>query len=501
MTPKLLVCAPLVTEARALRGVLPDGPDIEVLRTGYGPRRTAARSATLSGRDFDALAVAGLGGAVTDEIETGDVVVATEVRGEDRTVTCPSAPLLAGALRRAGLLVHCGPIATRDHIVRPREHDELAASGVLAVDMESASLAAAAGSRARAVVRVAVDTPSAPLADGGTPRRALRALRTLRAVGPILAQWAAAVAPRTVLLPAPRSFCAGVERAIEIVERALQRRGAPVYVRKQIVHNAHVVADLASRGAVFVDELDEIPDGASTVFSAHGVSPAVREEADRKRLEVIDGTCPLVSKVHAEARRFTRDEGTVLFIGHEGHEETEGTLGEALGRIRLVQTVDDAAHIEVPDPDQVSYLMQTTLSMEESAEIVEVLRERFPRLRGPGSDDICYATTNRQQALRAVAEATELVLVLGSANSSNSRRLVETARHRGASAHLVEDVSQVRLEWLAATPTVAITAGASAPPFLVDELTGALRGLGELEVTEHRLATESIQFALPKEVS
>jgi 4-hydroxy-3-methylbut-2-enyl diphosphate reductase len=498
VTPKLLVCAPLVMEARALRGTL---PGTEVLRTGYGPRRTTRRAGRLSSRDFDALAVAGLGGAVTDAVGTGDVVVATEVRGEDRTVACPSAPLLAGALRRAGLTVHCGPIATRDHIVRGHEHDELAASGVLAVDMESATLAEAAGSRPRAVVRVAVDTPGEPLADGGTPRRALRALRTLRAVGPVLAQWAEAVAPRTALLPAPRSFCAGVERAIEIVERALQRRGAPVYVRKQIVHNAHVVADLASRGAVFVDELDEIPDGASTVFSAHGVSPAVREEADRRRLDVIDGTCPLVSKVHAEARRFTRDDGTVLFIGHEGHEETEGTLGEALGRIRLVQTVDDAARIEVPDPEQVSYLMQTTLSMEESAEIVEVLRERFPQLRGPGSDDICYATTNRQQALRAVAEETELVLVLGSANSSNSRRLVETARHRGARAHLVEDVSEVRLDWLAGTPTVAITAGASAPPFLVDELLEALRGLGELDVTEHRLATESIQFALPKEVS
>ncbi len=498
MTPKLLVCAPLVLEARALRGSL---PDTEVLRTGYGPRRNDRRAATVSGRDFDALAVAGLGGAVTETVETGDVVVATEVRGEDRTVPCPSAPLLAGALRRAGLRVHCGPIATRDHIVRSHEHDELAATGVLAVDMESSVLAAAAGSRPRAVVRVAVDTPAGPLTDSGTPRRALRALRTLRAVGPVLAQWAAAVGPRTVLLPAPRSFCAGVERAIEIVERALQRRGAPVYVRKQIVHNAYVVADLASRGAVFVDELDDVPDGASTVFSAHGVSPAVRDEADRRRLQVIDGTCPLVSKVHAEARRFTRDEGTVLFIGHDGHEETEGTLGEALGRIRLVQTVDDAARIEVPDPEQVSYLMQTTLSVEESAEIVETLRERFPRLRGPGSDDICYATTNRQQALRTVAEATELVLVLGSANSSNSRRLVETARNRGARAHLVDDVSEVRPEWLTDTPTVAVTAGASAPPFLVDELLEALGGLGALDVTEHRLATESIEFALPKEVS
>ncbi|MDN5747745.1 MAG: 4-hydroxy-3-methylbut-2-enyl diphosphate reductase [Pseudonocardia sp.] len=501
--PRLVVCAPLPIEARALRRALDPllGADA-VLRTGFLSRRNArCIEELLPEREFDAFAVAGLGGGVGDGVASGDVVVASEVRGADRTVPCPSAPLLAGQLRRAGFTVHCGPLATRDHVVHGDEYGELARTGVLAVDMESSRLACAARDRPLAAVRVIVDTPDEPLADWGTPRRGLHALRLLSELGPVLAGWAAAVGPRQALLPAPRSFCAGVDRAIEIVEEALARHGPPVYVRKQIVHNTHVVADLQRRGAVFVDELDEVPPGALTVFSAHGVSPAVRAEAERGQLDVVDATCPLVTKVHVEARRYTREEGTVLFIGHDGHEETEGTLGEAPGRIALVETVEDAQRVTVPDPERVSYLMQTTLSVEESTEIVAALRKRFPALRGPRTDDICYATTNRQAALRAVAERADLVLVVGSANSSNSQRLVETARRCGARAHLVDDAFDVDLDWLVEARTVGVTAGASAPPALVDEVLAALGGLGPLDVHEHRIATESIRFSLPKEVS
>ena len=236
---------------------------------------------------------------------------------------------------------------------------------------------------------------------------------------------------RRVLLAGPRSFCAGVERAIEIVEKLLQQQGPPVYVRKQIVHNTHVVADLERRGAVFVDELDQVPDGACVVFSAHGVSPAVRADADRRGLATVDATCPLVSKVHVEARRFAAEGYLVALIGHAGHEEVEGTLGEAPEAMALVETAADVARLRPPDPAKVAYLMQTTLAVDEAEEVAGALRERFPAARAPGSDDICYATTNRQQAVRAVAAESDLVLVAGSANSSNSVRLVETAQRAG----------------------------------------------------------------------
>ncbi|MFC4858046.1 4-hydroxy-3-methylbut-2-enyl diphosphate reductase [Actinophytocola glycyrrhizae] len=302
---------------------------------------------------------------------------------------------------------------------------------------------------------------------------------------------------RTVLLAAPRSFCAGVERAIEIVEHALAQRGRPVYVRKQIVHNAHVVADLERRGAVFVDELTQVPPGATVVFSAHGVSPAVRGEAARTHLRVIDATCPLVTKVHAEARRFAARGDTVLLVGHAGHEEVEGTLGEAPDDTVLVEDVEQAWTVTVPDPERVSYLTQTTLAVDETEEILGVLRSRFPFLKGPASDDICYATTNRQHALSAVAEQADLVLVIGSANSSNSVRLVELARRGGTPAHLIDDAGDIRPEWLDGVTTVGVTAGASAPPELVDEVVAAL---GPVHVLEHRTATEDIRFTLPPSV-
>jgi 4-hydroxy-3-methylbut-2-enyl diphosphate reductase len=303
-----------------------------------------------------------------------------------------------------------------------------------------------------------------------------------------------------VLLAEPRSFCAGVERAIDIVELALQRYPHPVYVRRQIVHNAHVVSDLQQQGAVFVDELDQVPDGTTVVFSAHGVAPAVRAEAARRELNVIDATCPLVAKVHTEARRFAGRGDTVLLIGHEGHDETEGTLGEAPGKIILVQNPHEAERVAVEDPEHVSFLMQTTLAVDDAAGTADVLRRRFATIDSSSTDDICYATTNRQQAVRAVAAGAEVVIVLGSANSSNSLRLVEVAQRAGARAHLVDDATEIHPEWLAGVSTVGITAGASAPPRLVDEVIGMLRALGSVEVEERVVTREDVKFTLPKGV-
>jgi 4-hydroxy-3-methylbut-2-enyl diphosphate reductase len=302
---------------------------------------------------------------------------------------------------------------------------------------------------------------------------------------------------RTVLLAAPRSFCAGVERAIAAVEQLLTDRGAPIYVRKQIVHNTHVVAGLRSRGAVFVDELSEVPPGATVVFSAHGVPPEVWRQAEALGLYVVDATCPLVAKVHAEARRFATRGDTVVLIGHAGHEETEGTLGEAPERTVLVQTEADVAALAPPDPTRVSYLAQTTLAVDETAAIVAALRARFPHARGPGTDDICYATTNRQRALAAIADEADLVLVVGSANSSNSTRLAELARRRGTPARLIEDASEIEPGWLAGARVIGLTAGASAPPALVDEVLAALRRFGPLVVAEREVAREQIRFTAP----
>lgn len=301
----------------------------------------------------------------------------------------------------------------------------------------------------------------------------------------------------TVLLASPRSFCAGVERAIAVVEQLLKARGGPIYVRKQIVHNTHVVADLEARGAVFVDELDAVPDGATVVFSAHGVSPAVRAEAASRGLEAIDATCPLVTKVHAEARRFAARGDTVVLIGHAGHEEIEGTLGEAPDQTILVQSVDDAAEVSVADPQRVSYLTQTTLAVDETTEIIAALRARFPALRGPASDDICYATTNRQHALQAIADQSDLVLVVGSRNSSNSLRLVELAQRHGVPSYLIDDPDEIRPEWLDGVEVVGVTAGASAPPRLVDAVIASLGKFGPVRMVEREITRENIRFTLP----
>ena len=303
-----------------------------------------------------------------------------------------------------------------------------------------------------------------------------------------------------MLLASPRSFCAGVERAIEIVELALAQYGAPVYVRKQIVHNATVVADLERAGAIFVDELGEVPDGASVVFSAHGVSPDVRAEAARRGLATVDATCPLVAKVHAEARRFASDGYLVALIGHSGHEEVDGTMGEAPDSMALVESAADVSRLQPADPGKVAYLMQTTLAADEASEIVGAITGRFPSATGPGSDDICYATTNRQRAVRAIAAESDVVLVAGSANSSNSQRLVETAQRAGARAYLVDGAEDIRLDWLAGARTVGIAAGASAPPAIVGQIVAALSGLGDVQTRDVVVATESVQFGLPKEL-
>jgi 4-hydroxy-3-methylbut-2-enyl diphosphate reductase len=408
--------------------------------------------------------------------------------------------LLVGELRRAGLRASAGPVATVDRLIRGGQHAAVAATGAVAVDMESAPLLAAATGQPVVVLRAISDTPDRPLASPGIVTGGLAALRSLRQAAPALARWAAAVGPRRVLLASPRSFCAGVERAIQIVELALEQRGAPVYVRKQIVHNATVVADLERRGAVFVDELDEVPDGASVVFSAHGVAPDVRQEANRRKLDAVDATCPLVAKVHAEARRYAADGYLVALIGHAGHEEVEGTLGEAPGSMKLVERPADVARLAPADPDKVAYLMQTTLATDEAAAMVDAITERFPAATGPGSDDICYATTNRQAAVRTIAARCDVVLVAGSANSSNSVRLVETAERAGAAAYLVDRAEDIELGWLAGAATVGITAGASAPPAIVDQIAAAIGGLGAITTEEVAVATESVQFGLPKEL-
>jgi 4-hydroxy-3-methylbut-2-en-1-yl diphosphate reductase len=491
----LLVLAPLRLEASAVRRGLRESAS-RVLRTGMGAARAARVVKESNPGSFGAMIVMGTSAGVDPDLKPGDLVVATEVSDGESTVPLPGADLLAAELRRAGLPARAGRLATVPSLVKSAERARLAAEGYLAADMETSALLGAANGRPAAVIRAVSDSGFGP----GMVAGGIAALRSLRLAAPVAERWAAACAQRTVLLAGPRSFCAGVERAIEIVERALELRGAPVYVRKQIVHNTRVVSDLEQRGAVFVDELDEVPDGATVVFSAHGVSPAVRDTAAGRGLSVIDATCPLVSKVHAEARRFAREGYTVALIGHAGHEEVEGTLGEAPDSAVLVQTAADVAALRPDDESKVAYLMQTTLAVDEAADVAAALRERFPGMRAPGSDDICYATTNRQVAVRAVAQDADLVLVAGSKNSSNSVRLVERSERAGTPAYLIDGATDIDLSWLSGVSVVGLTAGASAPPAVVEEIIAALSGLGTVTVTERITTTESVQFGLPREV-
>ncbi|WP_375537580.1 4-hydroxy-3-methylbut-2-enyl diphosphate reductase [Demequina sp. NBRC 110057] len=304
-----------------------------------------------------------------------------------------------------------------------------------------------------------------------------------------------------VLLAAPRGYCAGVDRAVIAVEKALELHGAPIYVRKEIVHNKYVVETLTDRGAIFVNETDEVPEGARVVFSAHGVSPAVREGAAERNLLTIDATCPLVTKVHKEAVRFAKSEQTILLIGHEGHEEVEGTAGEAPEHTIIVNSPEEADTIEVPDPDNVVWLSQTTLSVDETMETVRRLRERFPNLQNPPSDDICYATQNRQVAVKKLAPECDLVIIVGSANSSNSVRLVEVALQAGATAsYRIDRAAELDESWLEGVRTVGVSSGASVPEILVRDLLDRLAGLGFASVEEVTTATEDLMFSLPREI-
>jgi 4-hydroxy-3-methylbut-2-enyl diphosphate reductase len=305
---------------------------------------------------------------------------------------------------------------------------------------------------------------------------------------------------KRLLLASPRGYCAGVDRAVQTVERTLELQGAPVYVRKEIVHNKHVVETLRHKGAIFVDSEAEVPEGATVVFSAHGVSPAVHAGAAARSLNTIDATCPLVTKVHREAIKFASEGYTIVLIGHSGHEEVEGTMGEAPDHIVLVETEADVDALELDDPEKVAYISQTTLSVDETRTIIARLREKFPHITGPRTDDICYATTNRQAAVKQMAEHCDLVLVIGSQNSSNSVRLVEVARDYGADSHLIDNETQVQEAWLEGKETVGISSGASAPEELVQRLVGFFRERGVEDVSEFEVVQENIRFMLPKTI-
>jgi 4-hydroxy-3-methylbut-2-enyl diphosphate reductase len=484
----LLVLAPMALEARAVRA---GAPWAKVQQIGMGPRR-ARRAAHLT-RDANggAVLIAGFAGALDPDLEPGDIVLASEVRGPTGTTRCPDPSILAGVLRRGGYRVRVGPIASSQRLVVRERRRALARTGALVVDMESAWLAPEAQAQPLVTLRSELHRPLR------TAAGAARAYRALRGASALVEEWARALGPRELVLAAPRASCAGVVRAVEIVERVLEERGAPVYVRKQIVHNAHVVGDLQRRGAIFVDEVDEVPFGATVIFSAHGVAPVVRERAAERQLDVIDATCPLVAKVHAEARRFADADLQIVLIGHEGHEEVQGTVGEAPERMHVIADAGDVAQLQFDDPSRVAYLTQTTLAVDETMSVVDALRDRFPALTGPASDDICYATQNRQDAVRALADDCDLVLVVGSENSSNSRRLVEVAERAGARACLVEDASEIPPQMLVGARRVGLTAGASAPEALVAGVVRALDGIGGVSVSERSVATEAVHFKLP----
>jgi 4-hydroxy-3-methylbut-2-enyl diphosphate reductase len=489
-SPVVVTSEPI--EAAALGG--------EVTVSGVGQARALACGAHVQANLTTDVPVAlcGVAHGLDPTLRPGQLVVATELRATDGSPTrsIPAAVLVARDLRRLGLDVRCGPIVSALTPLTEGQSSELAKAGAIAWDTESAWLAKQLSDHPLVAVRTVVDT-----AQDRSILTHLRAVGSLIGLRPTLERWARASQSHELHLAASRSFCAGVERAIEIVERALERFGRPVYVRRQIVHNAHVVSDLEARGAIFVAELDEVPDGATVVLAAHGVSPAVRAAAAaRPDLRVVDATCPLVAKVHHEARRYLAQDYQIVLIGHAGHEEVIGTTGEDPERIALVQRPEDVAGLALEDHDRVAYLTQTTLATDETAEVVAALQQRFPRLVGPRSQDICYATQNRQDAVRALANECDLVLVVGSANSSNTARLVEVARRAGRRAELLEDASDLRLGWLDGVTRVGLTAGASAPDALVTGLVDALRLLGPITLNEHRTTNETVQFSLPKQV-
>ncbi len=470
-------------------------------RSGAGPERARA-AATAVAKSATGIGIAGVAGGLTAGLRPGCVVVADRVLSADGSVLrdLPSAPLIAAELAARGVQAVVGAIISTPRVVHgTAARAALAATGAIAVDTETAFMLERLPDSPAAVIRTIADTPERELRSLSTVPGGWRALRSLTAVAPVLELWAASIFERTALMAGPRSFCAGVERAIATVDRALDRFGTPVYVRRQIVHNQHVVTDLQERGAIFVEELHQVPDGATVVFSAHGVAPKVRQEAEARGLHVVDATCPLVAKVHHEVHRFTQRGYQVVLIGHAGHDETEGTLGEAED-VTLIETADDVAGLHVKDPEKIAYITQTTLAPSDVADVVDRLAGRFPALTGPNAADICYATQNRQEAVSAMAGDCDLILVVGSRNSSNAARLVEVAAKSGRPAHLVEDETGVRLGWLRHARSVGITAAASTPPHLVEQVTRAIGGLGRMHIQERSLRHENVSFPLPVEV-
>ncbi|MCL4312855.1 MAG: 4-hydroxy-3-methylbut-2-enyl diphosphate reductase [Actinobacteria bacterium] len=499
-----VVFAPMRIEAYALMMAM---RSCKIVRTGMGPHRAKRTVSRISDvlAEAPAVVVAGFCGGVTEGLKVGDVVVASSITvldaesGERDPIDLPDASLLVRALRRAGHKVHVGNIASTDHIVLGDERIQIEKKGALAVDMESAWLVPERKSGAFAVVRVVLDTGDEELLSPALAVRALRASKVLMSVGRVVQDWTETTRPRRVLAAKPRSFCAGVERAIECVERALAAFGPPIYVRKQIVHNQAVVSSLEDKGAVFVDELDEVPDGARVVFSAHGVAPEVNAEAEAKHLEVIDATCPLVAKVHQEARRLGSSGHEVILIGHRGHEETVGTMGHHPG-MHLVSTVEEVEMLPIAPGSKVALLSQTTMAVDEVTNIANQIAKKFPLLAGPGPKDICYATQNRQEAVKALAQECEVVLVVGSQNSSNSKRLVEVAQRSGCKAYLIENEMSIDLDLIKDAASVGVTAGASAPEELFQRVVRAISALGPTTFEEREVVDEEVNFSLPAKV-
>ncbi|HEV3186684.1 MAG TPA: 4-hydroxy-3-methylbut-2-enyl diphosphate reductase [Acidimicrobiales bacterium] len=488
----LSVLTPLRIESFAFGGA-----DVVI---GAGENRARRAGVELAAKldELTAVALVGVAGGLAPELVPGDLVIASELRNTESTtsINLPAASLLAAEFRRDHLPVHTGPLVTSPRYVSSGERVGLAASGALAVDMESAWVMDYLPKNPLVVVRSISDTSTR-----GPMRGGIRALGSLSSVRGPLRRWARACGRHEIILASPRSFCAGVERAIETVERAIEVFGAPVFVRRQIVHNRHVVEGLERKGAIFVQEIDEVPSGAIVVLAAHGVSPEVRLQcAQRSDLTVIDATCPLVAKVHSEARRYAAQDYSVVLIGHAEHEEVIGTLGEAPERIQVVTDVDDVGRLDLEPGRPVAFLTQTTLAVDETAVIVDALRLRFPQIASPATSDICYATQNRQDAVRSIAHRCDLMLVVGSSNSSNTARLVEVAQREGCRTELIEDASQLQLSWLMDARAIGLTAGASVSDALVQDVVDALSSLGPIHVSEERVAQENMQFALPARV-
>jgi 4-hydroxy-3-methylbut-2-enyl diphosphate reductase len=462
---------------------------------GAGQNRARRAGSKLAARldDQTAVALVGVAGALAPQLVPGDLIIASELRSTESAVSrnLPGAALLSAEFKRSRVAAHTGPVLTSAKYVPTGDRGALALSGALAVDMESSWVMDYLPNNPLAVVRSISDTTTR-----GPVRGGLRALGSLAAARGPLECWGRACGEHEVVLASPRSFCAGVERAIETVARAIDQFGAPVYVRRQIVHNLHVVRGLERKGVIFVEEISEVPDGAVVVLAAHGVSPEVRRQAtERGSLRVIDATCPLVAKVHTEARRYAAQGYNLVLIGHAEHEEVEGTYGEAPDRMRIVASIDDVAHLDYERDQPIAYLTQTTLATDETAEIIDSLRARYPDIAAPSSNDICYATQNRQDAVRAIAHRCDLMLVVGSSNSSNTARLVEVAQREGCRTELVEDATQLELRWLAGVRSIGVTAGASVPDLLVHELVDTISSLGPVQLNEEIVAQETVHFA------